>query len=146
MAKKKVTKTEESKTTYLIEFENNNRQRITVPSKWKVTFGPLAIRGANSGRKVGLQQKMPIALRFYENDNRQRAVFTNVLSFRDMSIGIEEERVDIQQKNGYVECDGRKKNVAFQATSKQWVNPDGEEESAFPALPADVDIFGEKGE
>lgn len=128
----------EEKTTYLIEFENGHRQKITVPSEWKVTFGPLAIKGANSGKS--LNNKMPIALRFYENDKKQRAVFTNVLSFRDMGIVIEEEKVDVQQKDGYVECDGQRKGVTFQATSRQWVNPN-EPQKPFPALPSDADIF-----
>jgi len=129
---------ENSKTTYLIEYENGRKQKVTVPSEWKVTFGPLAIRGTNSSKPHS--QKMPIALRFYEKEKLQKAVFTNVVNFRDMSIEIMEERTNTQHKDGFVSCDGRKKNVSFQATTRQWVNPDEESES-FPMLPSDVDIF-----
>lgn len=136
MAKKKESQGKE--TTYLIEFENGRRQKITVPSTWKVTFGPAA-RGSN-GEK-GMRQKMPLALRFYEAETKQRAIFTDVVCFRDVSIKIEEERVDVQQKDGFMECEGERKRVNFQATSKAWVNPDAI--VTMPALPADTDIFNQ---
>jgi len=126
-------------TTYLIEFESGKRQKITVPSSWKVTFGPVSIRGASSNRS-GSGLKMPVAIRFYENENRQRAIFTNVVSFRDTSILVEEERVDVQQKDGYLECDGKRKSVNFQAVSKSWVNPD-KPAKELPQLPSDESIF-----
>ena len=136
MAKQAKTKMKE--TTYLIEFKNGKRQRITVPSAWKVTFGPAA-RGTNSAK--GLSREMPLALRFYENETKQRAIFTDVILFRDTSIKIEEERVDVQQKDGYVECEGHRKAVNFQATSKQWIDPDAPAKE-MPQLPADTEIFG----
>jgi hypothetical protein len=126
--------------TYLIEFENGKRQRITVPESWKVTFGPAA-RGTNKDK--GLSRQMPLALRFYESDTKQRAIFTDVVSFRDVSIKIEEERVNTQQKDGFVECDGKRKGVTFQATSRQWVDPDKPAEE-LPALPTDSEIFGDE--
>jgi hypothetical protein len=127
----------EEMTTYLIEFKNGKRQKVTVPSDWKVTFGPAAV-GIN--KKDGPFQKMPLALRFYENDTKQRAIFTDVVYFRDTSIKIEEEHVDVQQKAGFVECEGKRKQVDFQATTKQWVDPDISRET-MPALPSDVSIF-----
>lgn len=123
--------------TYLIEFENGKKQKITVPSNWKVTFGPAAV-GVNAEK---YSKKMPLALRFYENGEKQRAIFTDVANFRDMSIKIEEERIDVQQKDGYMECEGRRKRVNFQATSRQWVDPDATD-NQVPQLPADTDIFG----
>ena len=83
---------------------------------------------------------MPMALRFYESDTKQRAIFTDVVSFRDTSIAIEEERQNVQEKDGYMECDGRKKRVSFQAKTREWINPDETPES-FPMLPADSEIF-----
>lgn len=123
--------------TYLIEFENGRRQKITVPESWKVTFGPAA-RGANGDKKLG--RTMPLALRFYESDTKQRAIFTDVISFRDTSIKIEEERIDTQRKDGYVECEGKRKGVTFQAESRQWVDPDTSNEE-MPLLPTDESIF-----
>lgn len=111
-------------TTYLIEFKNGKRQRITVPSSWKVTFGPAAA-GANSAKYVGEgRAPMPLALRFYEAENRQRAIFTDVLNFRDTSIKIEEEQINTQEKQGYVEVDGKRKATSFRAETRDWVNPD----------------------
>jgi hypothetical protein len=108
-------------TTYLIEFKNGKRQKITVPSSWKVTFGP-AVAGANKADDRG--RTIPMAIRFYESENKQRAIFTDVASFRDTSIEIVEEQINIQEKQGFVEVDGQRKATSFRAETRDWVNPD----------------------
>lgn len=123
--------------TYLIEFENGKRKRITVPESWKVTFGP-AVAGVNKPGR-GYQHEMPMALRFYESTDKQRAIFTDVTSFRDLSIEIEEEVVSVQEKQGYMECEGVRKATTFQAKTREWVDPDRVQER--PALPKDSEIF-----
>ena len=61
---------------------------IEIPATWKMTFGPWAPRGgglrAYSENQV--QQKPGWILRVYQTKEQQRAVFTNVESFRDLSI------------------------------------------------------------
>ena len=122
-----------STTTYLIEKENGKRFKITVPSEWKVTFGPAA-RGLD-GKKSGASYKIPLALRFYENETKQRAIFTDVVSFRDMSIPIAIEEEDIQEKHGYTEVDGKRHSTVFQAKVKRWANPDDlSEEKPFELI------------
>lgn len=58
--------------------------RITVPASWKVTFGAVVPTtksvGASSYGAAGW------GLRFWEAADKQRAVYTNVVSFRDISI------------------------------------------------------------
>ena len=117
--------------TYIIVCEDKSKKRITVPANWKVTFGPAA-RGENAGIKSGTHLKIPMALRFYETDTKQRAIFTDVVSFRDASIKIEEERTNVQEKEGYVECDGVRKKTVFSATVKEWINPDSVNEPVIP--------------
>jgi len=56
---------------------------IQVPDSWKVTFGPIAVGSGRNSEGAG-----SMALRFYEDDKRQRAIFTGVRSFRDLSIPI----------------------------------------------------------
>lgn len=123
--------------TYIIHHEDGTKRRITVPEDWKVTFGPAA-RGANKSTS-GTTYKIPMALRFYESETKQRAIFTDVVSFRDASIKIEEERVNTTEKDGFMECDGVRKRTRFQATVKEWVNPD--ETKDTPALPTDTEMF-----
>lgn len=106
-------------TTYLIVHEDRTERKITVPSTWKVTFGP-AVRGLN---KAGSTVKVPLALRFYENDTKQRAIFTDVVSFIDMSITMSIKKRSVQEKQGFMECDGKRKATTFRATSEEWVNP-----------------------
>jgi len=130
-------KTEEiQEKIYIVEKENGKKFKITVPADWKVTFGPAA-KGMHTKSS---SYKVPLALRFYENADKQRAIFTDVVSFRDSSILVEEEKVRIQEKDGYMECDGIKKKTTFQATVKEWINPDIQSEST-PALPQDGEIY-----
>lgn len=112
------------KREYLIEKEDGTRMKIKVPEEWGVTFGlaavvessltlmvlSLLIRGRNSHE--GSILKIPMALRFHESETRQRAIFTDVVAFRDTSIPIEVEEVKIQEKDGY------------QVKVKDWKNPD----------------------
>lgn len=125
--------------TYLIEHDDGTRRKITVPASWKVTFGP-----AVAGKQKGSEHfKMPMALRFYESKEQQRAIFTDVVSFRDTSIDIQEERVSTQEKEGFIECDGVRKSTTFKAETKEWVNPDNliiSHERILP--PCDEEMFG----
>lgn len=122
--------------TYIITHEDGTRRKITVPESWKVTFGP-ASRGERKNNTHNL--KMPMALRFYESDTKQRAIFTDVVSFRDASIKIEEEKVRVEEKDGFTECEGVRKRTTFQATVKEWINPDADRE--IPLLPSDSEVF-----
>jgi hypothetical protein len=130
--------TEEMK-TYLIHHKNGSKRKITVPESWKVTFGPAA-KGMRTGTSSGNALQIPLALRFYESDTKQRAIFTDVVSFRDTSIKIEELKEEIQEKDGYMECDGVKKRTTFQAKVRSWVNPD-EDSDDLPQLPEDSTMF-----
>ena len=118
-------------TVYLITHEDGTERKITVPSAWKVTFGPAA-RGANKAGG-GANYKVPLALRFYENETKQRAIFTDVVSFRDLSIKIEVKRKSVQEKHGFMEYEGQRKATTFQATTEEWINPD--EIKEVPQLP-----------
>jgi hypothetical protein len=65
---------------------NDGTYRIEIPEDWKVTFGPVAVGGGNK-RGFG-DSSGSMALRLYESEVRQRAIFTGVSSFRDLSIPI----------------------------------------------------------
>jgi len=129
----------EAMTTYLISFKNGKEQKITVPDHWKVTFGP-SVKGNNWGTD-GQRLQMPMALRFYESEHKQRAIFTDVVGFRDLSIIIEEKRIDVKEKHGFMECDGTRKATTFQASTTSWVDPDKEGNLDLPALPSDTEMF-----
>ena len=126
--------------TYLLEMYDGSKRKITVPASWKVTFGPAAVhRTAPSGNKAfsGIANKMPMAIRFYESKDQQRAIFTDVVNFRDMSIPILEERVEVKTKKGTLSVDGANRNVSMNATIKQWLNPDDDTEKQNPLLDFD---------
>lgn len=130
-----MAKTAEEKTTYQILHEDGTERRITVPSSWKVTFGPAA-KGMNT---KNAPYKVPLALRFYEADTKQRAIFTDVVSFRDLSIEVQVKKISKQEKQGYMECDGQRKATVFHAEVSEWVNPD-EQDLEKPALPSPEQI------
>ena len=124
-------------TIYLITHEDKTERKITVPSDWKVTFGP----AAKGMYKSGTQNfKVPLALRFYEAETKQRAIFTDVVSFRDLSIETEVKKISTQEKRGFMECDGERKATTFQATTEEWVNPDKIKEVKALPLVKDFDV------
>jgi hypothetical protein len=69
---------------YYIEKTDGEKLMVEVPDTWKITFGPVAVgkpNGYNSGNGS-------MALRFYESDTKQRAIFTGVASFIDTSLKV----------------------------------------------------------
>ena len=129
--------------TLLITRNNGEEIQIDIPEDWKVTFGPAAA-GISMTDRSG--KNMPMALRIYETEKLQRAIFLDVVSFRDMSIPIRIKRVDTQEKDGFMECEGIRKRTIFQASTVNWINPDAEvPEENLPKLsmPKDSEIFGE---
>ena len=132
---------EEKTKTYLVEFKNGAEKRITVPEEWKVTFGP-CVAGGNSNGKF----EMPLALRFYETKEKQRAIFTDVRSFRDMDIEVMEKKIVTQEEIGYVERKGVKKATTFHASTVEWVNPDVDtDQELLPPVP-ESDIVAIEGD
>lgn len=86
-----VTKATETR-TLLIERQGLGRIKLTIPANAKVTFGAFA-----PGSK-GSYGDLSATLRIYVGtQNNQIAVIRNVISFRDLSLAYEEEKV---RKNG----------------------------------------------
>ena len=65
---------------------SNKILRIAVPASWKVTFGPT---GPPKPVDHEYRHQRAWVLRFYEAENRQRACFTNVIEFYDLSLPID---------------------------------------------------------
>lgn len=66
--------------TLLVKSRNEGTFKITIPADWKVTFSAF-----NQGGKYPDGEN---ALRIYEAENKQRACFVGVQSFRDLSIPV----------------------------------------------------------
>lgn len=128
--------------TLLVTKGNGEEFQIDIPKTWKVTFGPVCA-GSNASQETRSKGNIPMALRVYESDKCQRAIFLDIISFRDMDIPIRVKKANVQEKEGYMECDGVRKRTTFQATSFDWINPD--EVVDKPKLldtPTDVELFG----
>lgn len=115
MAKRK---TEEKLKVYFVERDNGLDQKITVPESWKVTFGPL-VPGSRAHESSG----KPV-LRFYESPERQRACITNVVSFRECGIPIEEKRTSVKQQTLRKDTKHGSRDVVVEGRVEEWVNPD----------------------
>lgn len=74
-----------TETRTLLVIDAAGRFKIEIPADYKVTFG----RQQGSGKSYieGPDRE----LRIYESDTKQRACFTNVESFRDLSLPMERE-------------------------------------------------------
>lgn len=67
--------------TYQIEFTDGSAPvRVVIPATYKVTFGAIV-----PGRP-GAATSGPLGVRIWEGTEKQRAVYANVASFRDLSI------------------------------------------------------------
>lgn len=126
MAKKKTT---EKMTTYILTMLGGGLRKVTVPSAYKVTFGPLVMPKKGDGGGYAENNSRTLCLRFYEGTT-QRAVFTDVRSFRDQSIPIEERITRTKTQVVAKHAPTGRRNVEVQASVSEWVNPDEPQESS----------------
>jgi len=124
--------------TLLITSKDGTETQVDIPDGWFVTYGVAAVGIPKSDGRI------PMALRIYENKDHQRAIFTDVINFRDMAIPIRVKKVNTQEKDGFMECDGVRKRTTFQAKTTSWINPD-EPETGKPLLgmPDDSEMFSQ---
>lgn len=119
MAKKPTTQTDKTK-TYILELKGGNLRKVTVPASWKVTFGPL-IPGDKGGHGT-------LALRFYESKENQRAIFTDVKSFRADDIPVQERITKTKNQRIRKSTPEGDKFVDVEARVSEWRNPDDDYE------------------
>lgn len=85
MAAASSTKTRE----VLVVFTDGTKRKVgNIPQTAKITFGPLT-PGAKS-------YDNPTSLRIYTTTNNQLAVFVGVREFRDLSLDVQEEHVEVE--------------------------------------------------
>ena len=100
---------------YLLNMKDDSQKKITVPPGCTVTFGALIPgQGSNAGR---------LGLRVWKG-KAQLAVFTDVLSFRALSLTIE-ERITTTKEETFTKGDGESAQAVVVATQvHEWVDPD----------------------
>lgn len=113
-------------TTYILELINGDQRKITVPSSWKVTFGVAVPYAAGKGSIASGERGYSI--RFYENKTTQRAIFTDVRSFRDSSIQIEERVTKTKAQTLHKRTNSGMRDVIVEASVTEWINPDAPQE------------------
>lgn len=59
---------------------SKEKLRISIPANYKITYGKLHAGGDRPGGSSGN------VLRIYEAENKQRAIFHDVISFRDIGL------------------------------------------------------------
>lgn len=108
--------------TYILELKGGRQRKIEIPADWKVTFGPIAPGSrAHNGADA-------MALRIYESKEQQRAIFTDVVSFREAGIPILEKTVKVKQQRGTRSTKSGSKDVMLEARVTEWTDPDAPEE------------------
>lgn len=125
MAKAKANETK----TYILELKNGDTRKITVPGHWKLTYGNV-VPYAKNDRNPGESR---VALRLYDgNKDNLRAVYTDVVSFRDASIGTLEKRTTIQRKASQRHAEEGMRDVIVEARVTEWIDPDSEKPAPIP--------------
>lgn len=92
------------------------RMRLTIPESWKVTYGPVSPTGKGYGAEN--------CLRIYEDSakDKQRAIFTSVLSFRDLSIPVQRLLVREKGKEKWEINENGKQRISSVKYERKWVD------------------------
>ena len=101
--------------TLLIKQSDGKEIQIDIPSDWKITFGPMYTKEKGYG-------SVPTALRIYESEKMQRAVFIGVECFRDISIPVRYKQVTTEGKDEWVDNDEMSKRSSTRKHSAKWVD------------------------
>lgn len=120
--------------TLLMELSGGRKRRVTVPASCKVTFGPLV----PSER----MHKGEHALRIYESRDRQLAVFTDVVAFREEGIKIEELVKKTERKSMGKDSPNAAAETIVEVSVTEWRDPDnpGQYEKADKAFSQLADL------
>lgn len=108
-------------TTRILEVRTSREGvfRIEIPADYKVTFSKVNPAQNGYGGEM--------ALRIYESDDKQRACFTDVVSFRDTSLPFK-RRIKKTKERVESERTGKKRRVERESSAEhEWV--DGDEDT-----------------
>lgn len=114
--------------TIEIRFSSGPPKRVTIPETWKVTFGSV----------VPGKAAVAYGLRLWESDDKQRAVFTDVASFRDISVEIEVQVVRKYGTKDWYINDGRLWGLTEDQVERGWCK-EAEASAARPDWAQDAD-------
>lgn len=131
MASRHKASTEASTKTYILELKNGDTRKITVPAHWKLTYGNVV---PYAGKGTMNPSEARVALRLYDGTkDNLRAVYTDVVSFRDAAIGTLEKRTQVQRKASQRATDKGMRDVIVEARVTEWVDPDNEDAASAPS-------------
>lgn len=103
----------------LMDCQGGKKRRVTVPNAYKVTFGPIIPneRGNHGGN----------ALRIYESKERQVAVFTDVIAFREEALKVEELVTKTESRRMGKNAPGADRDAVMEVKITEWRDPDNPE-------------------
>lgn len=98
--------------TIEIRFTSGPPKRVTIPDTWKVTFGSV----------VPGKAAVSYGLRLWESDDKQRAVFTDVVSFRDLTVEVQVSAVRKFGTEAWYLDDGTIWGLTEEQVERQWLS------------------------
>jgi len=132
MASRRKASGEAATKTYILELKNGDTRKITVPAHWKLTYGNVVPYAGKDQMRGGGESR--VALRLYDGTKENlRAVYTDVVSFRDVAIGTLEKRTQVQRKASQRATDKGMRDVIVEARVTEWVDPDNEDAIPTPS-------------
>ena len=121
--KKKETPNEVLMSEYLLTMSGGKKKKVTVPADWKVTFGPIVPGSQKSGFSGSN------CLRFYQDRDHPRAVFTGVEEFREAGVNVLEQRTRTKTQFSSKDSHSGHKGVQMEARITDWVDADEPEQA-----------------
>jgi hypothetical protein len=119
--RKAVAPVPEGVRTYEIEL-SHGAVRVDIPESYRVTYGPVIGPGSKGGGTAAYGTGN--AFRAWENENKQRLLLTDVVSFRDLSLPMKRRAVRKFGTESWMADDGKWTGQKSLEVQKSWVDID----------------------
>jgi hypothetical protein len=96
--------------------------RITIPADAKVTYAPIVSPGGRGGSDF--EDRGTAVLRIYEGADKQRAMFRNVISFRDLSYALQKKVQRVDESTSFRSDEEGEASERQLAVEEAWVSVD----------------------
>lgn len=127
--KRTSTKREVKLVTYLVDQGDHKKFKVTIPTNWKVTFGPWAPPSAKNNDRYGpSREQLAGTLRIYEGTSI-RACYTPVVSFYSMDLDMKHLQTITKGDLTWVEdSEGNSEHNQKVLVEKNWIEEDDDDD------------------
>lgn len=123
--------TDTNEKTLILEMQKGVDRKVTIPSCWTITFGPIGVGVRGDGNSTHV-------LRLYSDASKKqlKAVFRNIVAFHEEGIQIREKIVRKKTKHFLKKGANGDQSYGAEIRQTKWVDPYDDE----PEIDDDFDV------